>query len=113
MRIESRKTLLILLLFVALIFPPFTEAGGKGSGRKKGSGGYQSYRGAKAIDGDTFRHKGKRYRVRQYNAPELGTPGSSKATKKLQKKIDSGNYGWKGVARDTYGRKIVEEKRVE
>lgn len=80
-------------------------AGGKGR-----SGGYRSYKGAKAIDGDTFRYKGERYRIQQYNAPELGQPGSRKGTRNLQRKIDSGDYRWKPVTKDVYKRTIVNEQ---
>ncbi len=71
---------------------------------------YRSYKGAKAIDGDTFKYNGQRYRLRSYNAPEIGQPGAQKATKELQKKIDSGTK-YKGVAKDKYGRILVEEKK--
>ncbi len=47
----------------------------------------KSYKGGRAIDGDTFRYKGQRYRVQQYNAPELGQPGAKKATRDLQRKL--------------------------
>ena len=71
---------------------------------------YRTYRGAKAIDGDTFFYQGKRYRIQQYNAPELGQPGADRATKLLQHKLDSGRYVWKPVAKDKYGRRIVKER---
>lgn len=77
---------------------------------RTGKARYRSFRGAKAIDGDTFFYKGKRYRIQQYNAPELGQPGADRATKLLQHKIDSGRYAWKPVARDKYGRTIVKER---
>jgi len=81
-------------------------------GRSRGSStSYKSYKGAKAIDGDTYRHKGQRYRIQQYNAPERGQPGSRRATQRLQQKLDSGNYKWKPVAKDAYGRTIVKERR--
>lgn len=80
-------------------------ANGKGS-----SGGYKSYKGAKAIDGDTYRYKGERYRIQQYNAPEIGQSGSQNATRNLQRKLDSGSYEWKPVTKDAYGRTIVKEK---
>lgn len=83
------------------------EALAKGKG---GSGGYRSYKGAKAIDGDTFRYGGKRYRIQQYNAPEIGQPGSRSATRSLQNKIDSGSHKWKPVTKDAYGRTIVRER---
>lgn len=93
----------LLILALLLVLPSLADAKGR-------SGGYR-YKGGKAIDGDTFRYKGERYRIRQYNAPELGQPGSRKATRRLQNKIDSGDYKWKPKAKDTYGRTIVEEKR--
>lgn len=77
---------------------------------KGSSSSYKSYKGAKAIDGDTFRYKGERYRIQQYNAPELGQPGSRKATRNLQKKIDSDDYKWKPVTKDVYDRTIVNEQ---
>lgn len=67
-------------------------------------------KGGKAIDGDTFRYKGQRYRIQQYNTPELGQPGSRKATRDLQRKLDSGKYKWSPVTKDVYGRTIVKEK---
>ena len=102
-----------IFIFTTIFLFSFTtitvvNAKGKGS-----SSGYKTYKGAKAIDGDTYRYKGNRYRVRQYNAPELGRPGSQKATRGLQRKIDSGNYKWKPVARDKYGRKVVQEKKIK
>ena len=75
------------------------------------SGAYNSYRGAKAIDGDTYRYRGQRYRVQQYNAPERGSPGSRQATESLQRRLDSGNHKYKPVARDVHGRTIVRERR--
>jgi hypothetical protein len=75
------------------------------------SGKYQAFRGARAIDGDTFYYRGKRYRIQQYNAPELNEPGGRQAKKILQQKINSGDYAWKPVARDKYGRTIVREKK--
>lgn len=73
-------------------------------------GGHR-YKGGKAIDGDTFRYGQKRYRIQQYNAPEIGKPGWKESTKKLQKKLDSDNYKWEHKARDKYGRDIVEEQK--
>jgi endonuclease YncB( thermonuclease family) len=63
---------------VVFSFVTITDVYAKGKGS---STGYRSYKSAKAIDGDTYRYKGDRYRVRQYNAPELGKPGSQKATR--------------------------------
>lgn len=71
------------------------------------SSGYRTYRGAKAIDADTFRYKGQRYRLRDDNALEKGQPGSGKATKDLQRRLDSGQYQYKGVARDQSFPRIV------
>jgi endonuclease YncB( thermonuclease family) len=96
-----------LALILVFALPIDTLAARAGSGRS--SGGYRSYRGAKAIDGDTFRHQGQRYRLREYNAPEIGQKGSSSATGNLQKKLDSG-YEYRPFAKDAYGRSLVEEK---
>jgi len=95
----------LVILWVFIFMTGNVYAKSKGS-----SSSYKSYKGAKAIDGDTFRYKGERYRIQQYNAPELGQPGSRKATRQLQKKIDSGNYKWKPVTRDVYDRTIVNEQ---
>jgi endonuclease YncB( thermonuclease family) len=78
--------------------------------RGGGSSGYKPYKGAKAIDGDTFKYGSKSYRLRDYDAPEIGQHGSKKATKDLQKRLDSGNYEYDPVAKDVYGRTIVKEK---
>lgn len=107
-----RTSLVPLALIVLLVFPLEILAARAGrSGRS--SGGARTYRGAKAIDGDTFRHQGQRYRLRDYNAPEIGRPGASEATRNLQRRLDSGPYQYRGVARDKYGRTIVEEKRAD
>ena len=79
--------------------------------RRSSSTRYRSYPSAKAIDGDTFRYKGQRYRVQTYNAPEIGQPGSRRATQSLQRQLDSGSTKWKPVARDKYGRTIVKPSR--
>lgn len=107
-----RTLLLPLVLIVFLLVPleVFAASGGR-SGRS--SAGYKSYKGGKAIDGDTFRHRGQRYRLRNYDAPEKGQPGSQEATRRLQRRLDSGQYQYKGVARDQYGRTIVEERRAD
>ncbi|MFA5181738.1 MAG: hypothetical protein WC405_10495 [Syntrophales bacterium] len=81
------------------------------AGKSTHSGTYRSFRGARAIDGDTFFYQGKRYRIQQYNAPELNEPGGRQAKKVLQQKINSGSYVWKPVARDKYGCTIVREKK--
>ena len=80
--------------------------------QQKGSrSSYKSYKGAKAIDGDTYKYKEKSYRIQGYDAPEIGQPGSRQATKSLQKRLDSGNYKYKPVAKDVYGRTIVKEQK--
>lgn len=100
------KAGLALLLFVGLLVPA-QETLARG---RKSSAGYHRYRGAKAVDGDTFRYGQKRYRVQTYNAPEIGQPGSRRATRSLQRQLDSGQHGWKPVAKDTYGRTIVKPR---
>jgi len=45
-----------------------------------------AYKEGKAIDGDIFRYKGQRYRIQQYNAPELGQLSPKKASRDLQRK---------------------------
>ena len=100
------KNVVLFLVVVLAGFIGLTDVHAKGKGS---SGGYKSYKGGKAIDGDTFRHKGQRYRI-QHNAPELGQPGSKKATRDLQRKLDSGKYKWSPVTKDVYGRTIVKEK---
>lgn len=106
----QKIVILIVFAVIAFLFSYGTDVYARG---KRSSSGYKSYNGAKAIDGDTYRYKGERYRVRQYNSPELGRPGSAKATRSLQRKINSGNYKWKPVARDVYGRKVVQEKKIK
>lgn len=98
-----------VLAAAALALPDDAAARGRGGS----SGGYRSYSGAKAIDGDTFRYRGERYRLRDYNAPERGKPGSGRATQNLQRRLDSGNYEYKPVGRDVYGRPIVKERRAD
>jgi endonuclease YncB( thermonuclease family) len=105
---HAGASLLGLLAAVALALPDDAAARGRGGS----SGSYRSYSGAKAIDGDTFRYRGERYRLRDYNAPERGQPGSSRATQNLQRRLDSGNYEYKPVGRDVYGRPIVKERRT-
>lgn len=101
------KNVVLYLMVVLAGFIGLTDIHAKGKGS---SGGYKLYKGGRAIDGDTFRYKGRRYRIQQYDAPELGQPGSKKATRDLQKKLDSGKYKWSPIAKDVYGRTIVKEK---
>lgn len=107
------KTLPVIVIFGALVLFPLEILAAQAGRSGRSSGGYKSYPGAKAIDGDTYRYKGQRYRLRDYNAPEIGKPGSEKATRSLQKKLDSGSYEYKSIAKDVYGRDIVEERRVK
>jgi endonuclease YncB( thermonuclease family) len=102
------KGLLTLVSAFAILTFPVPDLW---AGKSTHSGKYQSFRGARAIDGDTFFYRGKRYRIQQYNAPELNEPGGPQAKKVLQQKIASGDYAWKPVARDKYGRTIVREKK--
>jgi len=103
-------TLLVTIGFwIILIDGVFAQSKGRSGGSKSSS--YKAYKSGKAIDGDTFRYQGQRYRLRDYNAPELGQTGSKKATKSLQRKLNSGSYEWKPVAKDVYGRKIVKQRR--
>lgn len=107
-----RRSTLILIVIALFLFPlEVLAAQSARSGSSSGS--YKSYRGAKAIDGDTFRYRGQRYRLRDYNAPEKGQRGSKQATQSLQRRLDSGSYQYKSVAKDRYGRSIVEEQRVD
>jgi len=102
----SSFSVIILVSLLVCVFTTDALAQRKGS-----SSGYKSYKGAKAIDGDTYKYKGRRYRLRDYNAPEIGQPGSKKATQSLQRKLNSGNYEYKPVAKDAYGRSIVKERK--
>jgi len=104
----KRFGIFLLILVLAAGFASVMDANAKG--KTGASGSYKSYKGGKAIDGDTFRYKGSRYRIQQYNAPERGQPGSGKATRELQQKRDSGKYEWKPVTKDVYKRTIVREK---
>ena len=102
------KNVVLYLMVVLTGFIGLTDIHAKGKGS---SGGCKSYKGGKPIEGDTFRYKGKRYRIQQYNAPELGQPGAKKATRDLQRKLDSEKYKWSPVAKDVYGRTIVKGKK--
>lgn len=99
-----------LVAGIALFGIIAVDADARGRSGISGTSGYHSYRGAKAVDGDTFRYRGERYRIQQYNAPEIGRPGSSQATQSLQRKLDTSSHQWKPVAKDAYGRTVVRER---
>lgn len=94
---------ILLLFFLSFLVSDAVLAKGK-------SRGYR-YKGGKAIDGDTFKYKGTRYRLRDVYAPEKGQPGWKKAQRDLQQKLDSGKYKWEPVAKDKYRRPIVKERK--
>ena len=54
----KRSARLLLAVVVAVGFAFVTDVYAKGKGS---SSGYKSYKGGKAIDGDTYRYKGERY----------------------------------------------------
>ena len=114
MKHGKHKLTLLVVVSVAALFFGLTIGGAQAKGTKgsskESSSGYKSYKGGKAIDGDTFRHQSERYRIQQYNAPELGKPGSKQATRNLQRKLDSGSHEWKPVTKDAFGRTIVKER---
>lgn len=105
------KTMLSMHLLLFFLFALLLSVDKSFAQRKGSTSGYKSYKGAKVIDGDTYRYKGKSYRIQGYNAPEIGQPGSKRATTSLQKRLNSGKYKYKPVAKDVYGRTIVKEQK--
>lgn len=64
----------------------------------------------RVIDGDTFEtNSGQRIRLADVNAPEVGKPGSRKATDKLDDLIGDKNVAIKPVG-DSYDRVVAEVK---
>lgn len=60
------------------------------------------------IDGDTFLDsKNKKFRLENVDAPEIGKPGSRKATQELKRLIEDEEIGIEQVARDRYRRPVV------
>lgn len=106
------RTLLALSALAVLLAAVSPDVVARGKGGSTSGNGYQAYRGARAIDGDTFRYRGERYRIRQYDAPEIGQRGADRATRALQRKLDAGTHAWKPVATDRYGRTVVQERRA-
>jgi len=86
----QKIVILMVVAVIAFLLLSGTDVYAKG---KRSASEYKSYNGAKAI--------------------ELIRTSFSKATRNLQRKINSGNYKWKPVARDVYGRKIVQEKKIK
>jgi endonuclease YncB( thermonuclease family) len=101
-----RKIILQICIMLSL---SVTLVANEASAGSRSSSGYRSYKGAKAIDGDTYRYRGQRYRLRNYNAPEPGQRGAGTATRSLQRKLDSGRQ-YKTITKDAYGRPLVEER---
>ena len=63
---------------------------------------------AKVLDGDTFETaSGKRVRLANVNAPEVGKPGADKATAKLNGLIDEKNVRINPVG-TSYGRVVAD-----
>lgn len=109
---KSKTMMIIRLISVLFFLFSLAITVDESFAQRKGSTrSYKSYKGAKAIDGDTYKYRGKSYRIQGYDAPEIGQPGSKQATKRLQRKLDSGNYKYKPVAKDVYGRTIVKGRK--
>ncbi len=66
----------------------------------------------RVIDGDTFLTKSRTHPVRLANvdAPEKGSKGGTKATKKLRQLIQGKKVEVNTVARDVYGRAVAKVK---
>ena len=63
---------------------------------------------AKVLDGDTFETaSGKRVRLANVNAPEVGKPGADEATAKLRELIDEKNVRINPVG-TSYGRVVAD-----
>jgi micrococcal nuclease len=66
----------------------------------------------KIFDGDTFNTNSRKYPVRlaNVNAPEKGSPGAMAATRALRDLIQGQTVTIGTVARDKYGRSVVNIK---
>ncbi len=61
----------------------------------------------RAVDGDTFRSGGVRYRLQGIDTPERGQPKYAEAKWRLQELLDSGKVTIERKARDVYGRTVA------
>ncbi len=61
----------------------------------------------RAVDGDTFRSGGVRYRLQGIDTPERGQPKYAEAKLRLQELLDSGKVTIERKARDVYGRTVA------
>ncbi len=63
---------------------------------------------AEVLDGDTFEtESGKRVRLANVNAPEVGKPGADEATAKLRELVDGKNARINPVG-TSYGRVVAD-----
>lgn len=60
-----------------------------------------------AVDGDTFRSRGVRYRLQGIDTPERGQPKYLEAKERLQQLLDGGDITIERKARDKYGRTVA------
>lgn len=60
-----------------------------------------------AVDGDTFRSAGVRYRLQGIDTPERGQPKYLEAKVRLQQLLDSGEISIERKAHDKYGRTVA------
>lgn len=61
----------------------------------------------RAVDGDTFRAGGARYRLQGVDTPERGQPKYAEAKRRLQELLESGQVSIERKARDVYGRTVA------
>jgi endonuclease YncB( thermonuclease family) len=60
------------------------------------------------VDGDTFRYKGERIRLRGIDTPELNEPGGQAARLRLEELIRSGPVRIVPRGRDVYDRLVAD-----